>query len=492
MGLKGYVCTSRILASTVLAMMVLSGRPAPSQTGTPPRQVGEEDQQSVDGQNVMAGVKTSEKIPGEVLPVELDVRVLETGLTVALVHFDSPGLAAYFTAMRVGSRDEVEPGHSGFAHLFEHMMFRGTKKLPGSEYDRKVQSLGADSSAWTWNDQTVYFFIAPTDALPDVIWMEAERFQNLYYEESEFKTESGAVRGEYEKNFSDPLNQMEEELMDLAFEKSTYKHTTMGFLEDIESMPGKYRYSLEFFDRHYVPGKAVIFVVGDFDEDEVMEHIRTQYAGWTKDGEDLEMPAEPEQHEMRRDHVPWKTPVLPQLLVGYKAPAYSTASRDYAALTVIGEMVFGKTSPLYRKLVLEEQIVEELDFWDWPHRDPALWIYHVSLKKEAFDEVLSQVDDAIRQIAEGATTPERLDAVKSHYRYDFVLGFETPRSVANQLSFYATLDGDPASADRFLAQVDALSLEDIRDVAAKYLVDQKRTVITLSHDEDVASRGDGE
>ncbi|MBW2261067.1 MAG: insulinase family protein, partial [Deltaproteobacteria bacterium] len=107
-------------------------------------------------------------VKGKVLPVDFDIRTLSTGLTVSLVEFDSPGLVAYFTAMRVGSRDEVEPGHSGFAHLFEHMMFRGTKEMPGNVYDNKVQALGADSSAWTWTDQTVYFFIAPTSSLSEV------------------------------------------------------------------------------------------------------------------------------------------------------------------------------------------------------------------------------------------------------------------------------------------------------------------------------------
>ncbi len=425
----------------------------------------------------------AEVVKGKILPVDFDVRTLSTGLTVSLVPFDSPGLAAYFTAIRVGSRDEVEPGHSGFAHLFEHMMFRGTREMPGNVYDNKVQALGADSSAWTWTDQTVYFFIAPTPSLPEVIAMEAERFQNLYYEEPEFKTESGAVLGEYNKNFSDPLNQMEEDLMDLAFVRSTYKHTTMGFLPDIKAMPTMYDYSLMFFDRHYVPGKAVITVVGDFDEDAVMEAIRTRYAGWTKPGQDVSVPPEPEQKAEKRRHRDWKNPVLPQMLVGYKAPAYDNSSVDFAALTLIGEMIFGKTSPLYRKLVLDDQVAEDIEFWDWPHRDPCLWLFTVKFKKEAFDDVLADVDAALQDVIDGKTSGERLAAVKSHYRYAFVLAFETPRKVANQLSFYATLDGDPASAEKFLARVDEVTVDDLKRVAAQYLIASRRTVVTLSHPE---------
>ncbi|MBW2261697.1 MAG: insulinase family protein, partial [Deltaproteobacteria bacterium] len=335
-----------------------------------------------------------------------------------------------------------------------------------------------------WTDQTVYFFIAPTSSLSEVITMEAERFQNLFYEEPEFKTESGAVLGEYNKNFSDPLNQMEEDLMDLAFVKSTYKHTTMGFLPDIKAMPTMFDYSLMFFDRHYVPGKAVITIVGDFDEDAVMEAIRTQYAGWNKPGQDVSVPEEPEQKAEKRTHRDWKNPVLPQMLVGYKAPAYDNSNVDFAALTLIGEMIFGKTSPLYRKLVLDDQIAEDIEFWDWPHRDPCLWLFTVKFKKKDFDAVLADVDAALQDVIDGKTTGERLAAVKSHYRYSFVLAFETPRKVANQLSFYATLDGDPASAEKFLARMDEVTIDDLERVAARYLVASRRTVVTLSHPEE--------
>ncbi len=439
----------------------------------------------------MAGPVGGTIVKGKVLPVEIDVRTLPSGLEVALVPWDSPGLAAYFTAMRVGSRDEVEPGHSGFAHLFEHMMFRGTKKMPGGAYDAKVQALGADSSAWTWTDQTVYFFIAPSKSLPEVISMEAERFQNLWYGEPEFKTESGAVLGEYNKNFSDPLNQMEEDLMNLAFERSTYKHTTMGFLKDIKAMPTMYQYSLEFFDKHYVPGKAIVFVVGDFDKEGVMAAIGKEYAGWVKPGVEVEQYEEPEQHGERGMHRSWKNEVLPQILLGYKVPAYDNSNVDHAALSVAGEMVFGKTSPMYRKLVLDDQVAEDISFWDWPHRDEALWMVNFKLKEDRFDSVLALLDQTLKDVSEGKITEERLAAVKSHYRYAFVLGMETPREVANTMSFYATLDGDPASLELFLQNVDKVTLADVKRVVTQYLKKSGRTVITLSHPAEAVDAQDG-
>ena len=296
--------------------------------------------------------------------------------------------------------------------------------------------------------------------------------------------------GEYNKNFSDPLNQMEEDLMNLAFEKSTYKHTTMGFLKDIKAMPSMYEYSLQFFDRHYVPSKSTVFVVGDFDREAVMAAISKEYAGWTKPGAEVTPIEEPEQKGERGMHRAWKNEVLPQMLIGYKVPAYDNSNPDYAALSVVGEMLFGKTSPMYRKIVLDDQVAEDISFWDWPHRDPGLWIVNFKLKEERFDEVIALLDQSLKDIAEGKITEDRLAAVKSHYRYNFVLGMETPREVANTLSFYSTMDGDPASLERFLQKVDSVTLADVKKVVELYLQKNGRTVVTLSHPGDEKAGGE--
>ena len=427
----------------------------------------------------------------EVLPFDIEVQRLENGLTVAFVPFPSPGVAAYYTAMRVGSRDEVEPGHTGFAHLFEHMMFRGTKTYPGEVYEKTVQSLGADSSAWTWNDQTVYYFVAPKAALKSIIELEADRFRNLHYTEEDFKTESGAVFGEYNKNFSNPLNKMDEILMDTAFTEHTYKHTTMGFLEDIRAMPTMFEYSRKFFKRYYVPKNGIITIAGDFDKEQALAWIRDAYGSWRGERYRPPIPVEPLQQAERRVHHDWHNPTLPRMLLGYHVPAYSCETANTAALVALGEMVFGPAGELYKELVLEERIVEELEWWNWQLRDPHLFIVSVVLKKEgAFDEVLARFDGALADLVEGGVEEDKLEATKSHYRYKALLGFETAKDVAESLSFYATLDGDPRSLDRFLGRMAEVGSGAVRGVAQSYLVPSNRTVVTLSHG--TANEGGGE
>src|SRR5207244_1070151 len=148
--------------------------------------------------------------PAKAFPFPTEPHVLGNGLRLGFIPYDSPGLVAYYTLMRVGSRNEPEPGRSGYAHFFEHMMFRGTKKHPAEDYNATVTRLGLDTNAYTELDMTVYHLYGPAKALPTIIEYEADRFQNLDYAEAQFKTEAGAILGEYAKSASDPEEKMSE------------------------------------------------------------------------------------------------------------------------------------------------------------------------------------------------------------------------------------------------------------------------------------------
>ena len=170
-------------------------------------------------------------------PYKYQKEVLPNGLTVIMIPMESPGLVAYYSVVRTGSRDEVEPGKSGFAHFFEHMMFRGTKKYPGPVYDSVFTSIGADANAYTTDDYTAYHMNFAKEDLEKVIEMESDRFQNLDYEKPAFQTEAGAVYGEYRKSITSPFSLLNEKVQDLAYDVHTYKHTTIGFEADIKAMP---------------------------------------------------------------------------------------------------------------------------------------------------------------------------------------------------------------------------------------------------------------
>ena len=164
-----------------------------------------------------------------VLPFPILQKQLPNGLNVVTVPYNSPGIASFYLVVRAGSREEVEAGKTGFAHFFEHMMFRGTDKYSKEAYDDVLKSLGASSNANTSLDRTVYHMTGNAAMLEKMFELEGDRFQHLKYTEHDFKTEAGAVKGEYTKNNSDVLTRLNEKIAETAFDKHTYKHTTMGF-----------------------------------------------------------------------------------------------------------------------------------------------------------------------------------------------------------------------------------------------------------------------
>ncbi len=222
--------------------------------------------------------------PTASLPFSVHERTLKNGLRIAFVPFDSKGIASFFTVFRIGSRNEVEAGRSGYAHFFEHLSFRGTKSVSGEEWERRTKALGLSPNAFTSDDITAYHLDGPSSALADIVKLEADRFANLAYSEDDFKVEARAVLGELNKDKTDPEYLLEETLRQLAFQKHTYRHTTIGFEKDVRDMPQGFTYSMEFYRRFYQPDNAWIVVVGDFDEEVVARAIDDSFGRWKGKG----------------------------------------------------------------------------------------------------------------------------------------------------------------------------------------------------------------
>ncbi len=199
----------------------------------------------------------------KIFPYPYTQEDLPNGLRLVTVPTDYPNIVALYIVVQVGSRNEIESGHTGFAHLFEHLMFKGTERFSQQRYNDAVKHMGAESNAFTTDDYTCYQTVFSKEDLPATLAMEADRFQNLKFSEGEFKTETLAVLGEYNKNASSPFVKLNEALRDEAYTTHTYKHVTMGFLKDVQDMPNQYDYSLKFFDRYYRPEYTTIIVAGD-------------------------------------------------------------------------------------------------------------------------------------------------------------------------------------------------------------------------------------
>jgi zinc protease len=418
----------------------------------------------------------------DIFPYQVSERTLENGLNVVAIPFDSPGIVSFYVVIRTGSRDEVEAGHSGFAHFFEHMMFRGTKAYPAAEYNDVLKRMGADSNASTWDDKTVYYITGPASGFERIVEVEADRFQNLEYTEEAFRTEALAVLGEYNKSASSPFLPMQEKLRDLAFSKHTYEHTTIGFLDDIKAMPGYYQYSRKFFDRFYRPENAIVLVVGDVTPERVFSTVARHFGSWKKGYEPPAVATEPAQEASRTGHIDWPTPTRPYLMLGYHVPAFSTDSMDFPALDVIAQLLFSETAPLYQELVVEKQLADFVSGGAEDHRDPYLFTIVARVKSnEAVPRVRETIGAHIQRLQEQPVDARPLDRIKSHLRYRFALSLDTPDRVADTVSHYLALTGTAKTINRLYELYARVTPEDVQRVARKTFVDANETLVTLSH-----------
>jgi zinc protease len=419
--------------------------------------------------------------PEKIFPFPIRQTTLENGLAVLSVPFDSPGIIAYYTVVRAGSRNEVEKGLSGFAHFFEHMMFRGTEHYPQEKYNDVLKALGANSNAFTTDDWTCYHITIPASALATAVEIEADRFRNLKYDEAAFQKEARAVLGEYNKGASSPFLILSETMQDRAYTAHTYKHTTIGFLADVKDMPNQFAYSKTFFDRWYRPENCSIVVAGDVDHETLVALVRKAYGGWERGKASVTIPVEPAQTETRSAELTWPSPTLPILYIGYHIPPAEPKDADTAALGALAQALFGEVSPLYKKLVLDEQKVVLLAAEAEAKRDAGLFTIVARVRKaEDVAEVREQIESAL---ADGAKTPidtARLDAIKSHLRYSFAGSLDSPDTVAHVVGESIATTGRPDAMNDLFAAYDRLTPADLQRVAGRHFAPSNETVVTLA------------
>jgi zinc protease len=417
---------------------------------------------------------------GPIFPYPYQKEVLPNGLTVILIPMESPGIVAYYSVVRTGSRDEVEAGKSGFAHFFEHMMFRGTKKYPGPVYDSIMTSIGASHNAYTTDDLTAYHVVFAKEDLEKVVELESDRFQNLQYPKQAFQTEAGAVYGEYRKSVTSPFQVLAEKVQDLAYDVHTYKHTTIGFEADIKMMPEQYEYSISFFNRFYRPENVVLLIVGDVDPAKTLGLVRTYYGGWKKGYVPPAILPEPPQTKERTGAVSYPGKTLPIINIGYKGDAFDPANKKFVAALLLNELAFGETGDLYKKLYIKEQKVEFINGGVPMNRDVPLFEITAMVKSaDDLDYVRDQVYATIAAFQSAPPPAQRLNDLKKRQKYGFLMNLDAPNKVAGGLARFVALTGNIEVVNALYAAMDTITPADAQEAAKTYYVPERRTVVVL-------------
>ncbi|HEV7644011.1 MAG TPA: pitrilysin family protein [Pyrinomonadaceae bacterium] len=418
----------------------------------------------------------------KVFPYNYTIDDLPNGLRLIVIPTDYPNLVSVYTVVQAGSRNEVEKGKSGYAHFFEHLMFRGSENYPAGMFDKIMQKAGASSNAYTSDDRTVYHATFAKEDLEGIIKLDADRFQHLKYTEEQFKTEAGAVLGEYNKNISSPFTKLYEVMRETAYKKHTYSHTTLGYVEDIRDFPNQFAYSWEFYNRFYRPEYSTVIVVGQVKQADVLAMVKKYYGDWKRGDYVAQIPREPEQEKARKEHIDWPSPTLPLLAVAYRSPSYSDTAKDKVALDLLSIIAFGENSDIYQKLVLEEQKVDFVGGEAEDHVDGELFAVLSRVKEE---KDVEYVRDEILKTYKRYTTElipqQKLDATRSRLRYGFAVVMNSNDAIAGAIAPYVAFKRTPETINDLYNMIESLTPEDIRHYAQQYFSEKNQTIVTLSY-----------
>ena len=358
-------------------------------------------------------------------------------------------------------------------------MFRGSERYPAAEYNRRMMMLGADVNAFTDTDLTAYYVTLLPRDLEQALELEADRFMNLSYDEQAFRDEAGAVLGEYLKDLTDPWFTLEERLLETAFRVHPYGHTVIGRRRDVEAMPTLFEASLDFYRRYYRPDNAILLITGDVDRTRSLEAVRRHFGSWQAGAAPYGVPAEPDQDAPRRALVRFPGRSLPLLWVGCRMPAFERRD-DVAGALVLAEAGFGSTSPLYRRLVLEERRAITLSAHADLARDPRLFHVHASVRHPAdTDHVLGAIERTFDELAGRVIGGERLAGIRSHLLASLRLRLDTPTRFGMALAPLLALAGGLGPVNDFWELVLGLPAERVRETARKIFAPSQRTVALL-------------
>ncbi len=420
----------------------------------------------------------------DILPLQVTERTLPNGLKVIVVPTGFPNIVSLQIPVQVGSRNEVEPGKSGFAHFFEHMMFRGTERYPPDRYGEVLKRAGARQNAYTTDDFTNYHTTFAKEALEQMLEVEADRFMHLEYSREDFMTEARAVLGEYNKNSANPISKLVEVQREAAYDRHTYKHTTMGFLSDIEDMPNQFEYSRVFFDRFYRPEYTTLIIAGDVTAEEVLPLVEKYWGAWERGSFRQEIPQEEAPSGPRYAHVSWESRTLPFVTVGFRGPGFDLSNAHQEAMAMINTLYFGPTSELYKRLVEQEQKVDQLFAFQPANVDPSL--FTVGARLRSLDDavyVRDQILLTLVQAREALIEQQRLEDAKSNARYGFARAMDNTETIASTLARFVRYDRSFNTINDVYSLYAELTPEDLRGAAQTYFADERMIVTTLSHEE---------
>ncbi len=391
-------------------------------------------------------------------------------------------IVSYQTWFGVGSRHE-QPGKTGMAHLFEHLMFNQTETLGPGEFDRVVERTGGESNAATWVDWTYYRLSLPARDLALGVRLEAERMTRLVLDPTTVEAERDVVTNERRERVEDDVDGwLDEQLMALAFEHHGYRWPTIGWMADIRGL------ALDeiraFYRTWYAPNNACLVVVGDIDEPQLLDLVARAYGAIPPAVLPvLAVDTEPAQTAERVLRAP-KPIATDRVLIGYKAPGQ--AHPDWPVLELVATLLAGSpSSRLHRLLVVEKELASSVDAQLTPFRDPSLFRLAITVARGHRAEAsLAAIEQALAELASAPVSPAELNKAKSLVETDFWTSLTDADGKAEAIGHHEVALGDFRGVTALAAALAAVTAEDVVRVARTYLGRATRSVVIAEPDPD--------
>ena len=413
-------------------------------------------------------------------PARLDytMTTLPNGMQVVFLEDHSTPIVHTEIWYHVGSKNE-RAGRTGFAHLFEHMMFKGSKNVEPEGHPSWISSIGGQSNAYTTEDATVFWETVPAQYLPLVLWLEADRLATLRIDEDVFKTEREVVKEERRMRIDNqPYGRLNELIYDQAFTVHPYKHPTIGSMKDLEAASiGDVR---DFFRTYYVPNNATLVLVGDFNTKEAQDLVAKYLGRVPKSDRPVprDIPQEPPQTKERRVRLDESWP-LPAVVVAHHI-TYDGNPDSYPLHIASKVLSDGQSSRIYRKLVYEKGLALAAFGGGNIIEDPNLF-YAVAIVQPGHttDETIAALIAELDELRSQPITAAELQQAKNQFARDYIFSRESNKDKAMQLGHAAVIHNDIKTADGEFDIFMNITQADVQRVARKYFTQENRLVITI-------------
>ena len=401
---------------------------------------------------------------------------LDNGLRVILAPDHSAPVLAVNVIYDVGSRNE-RPGRTGFAHLFEHMMFQGSENVGKGEHFMLLENNGGDFNGTTNEDRTTYFEIVPKNQLDLALFLEADSMGKLAVNQVNLDNQRNAVQEERRLGIDNqPYGKAQLEIDNLTYDCFAYKHSTIGSMADLNA--ANLQDVQDFFRTYYAPNNAVLSLVGDFDPAEAIEKVKKYFGAIARQPAPPPPPVcEEDRYGERRETVMDPLARLPLLIISYQIPPGNTPD-NYAA-RVLGDVLgTGKSSRFYQHLVKDKQLATDVGVQVDARRGISSFYINATPRPGVNPEDMEKaIYEELDAVAKSGVSNDEIEKARMQFRHRMVQGRESALITAIRLGQYAVYFNDPDLINTMVAKYNAVTTEDVKTAARKYFVVNQRAVV---------------